>query len=100
MSVPDRRSAEGRGGVDRPRHGTADTAIQATGLSAGFGGREVLQDVSLTLKAGESADYVLGSTRRGYLVPAVGDIEVNGVRTSELVPDLDAVRSRLATVES
>jgi ABC-type branched-subunit amino acid transport system ATPase component len=39
--------------VDRPRHDTADTAIQATGLSAGFGGREVLQDVSLTLKAGE-----------------------------------------------
>ena len=31
----------------------SDTAIQATGLSAGFGGREVLQDVSLTLKAGE-----------------------------------------------
>lgn len=28
-------------------------AIQATGLSAGFGGREVLQDVSLTLKDGE-----------------------------------------------
>ena len=28
-------------------------AIEAVGLSAGYGGREVLQDVSLTLKAGE-----------------------------------------------
>jgi redox-sensitive bicupin YhaK (pirin superfamily) len=36
--------------------------------------------VAATLKAGESADYPLGSARRGYLVPAVGDIEVNGVR--------------------
>ncbi|MBP0462735.1 ABC transporter ATP-binding protein [Roseomonas sp. PWR1] len=31
----------------------SDTALEALGLSAGFGGREVLQDVSLTLKAGE-----------------------------------------------
>jgi ABC-type branched-subunit amino acid transport system ATPase component len=31
----------------------AAPAIEARGLSAGYGGREVLQDVSLTLKAGE-----------------------------------------------
>jgi ABC-type branched-subunit amino acid transport system ATPase component len=31
----------------------SDFAIQALGLSAGYGGREVLQDVSLSLKAGE-----------------------------------------------
>jgi branched-chain amino acid transport system ATP-binding protein len=31
----------------------SDIALQAIGLSAGFGGREVLQDVSLTLNAGE-----------------------------------------------
>ena len=31
----------------------SDTAIQAQGLSADYGGREVLQDVSLSLKAGE-----------------------------------------------
>ena len=36
--------------------------------------------VGATLKAGESADYALGTTRRGYLVPAKGEIEVNGVR--------------------
>jgi redox-sensitive bicupin YhaK (pirin superfamily) len=33
-----------------------------------------------TLKAGESADYPLGAARRGYLVPAVGEVEINGVR--------------------
>ena len=36
--------------------------------------------VGATLKAGESADYPLGAARRGYLVPAKGEIEVNGVR--------------------
>jgi hypothetical protein len=33
-----------------------------------------------TLKAGETTDYPLGENRRGYLVPAKGAIEVNGVR--------------------
>lgn len=36
--------------------------------------------VGATLKAGESVDYPLGAARRGYLVPAVGEIEVNGQR--------------------
>ncbi|MES2860349.1 MAG: pirin family protein [Pseudomonadota bacterium] len=36
--------------------------------------------VAATLKAGESATYSLGATRRGYLVPAIGEVEVNGVR--------------------
>jgi quercetin 2,3-dioxygenase len=36
--------------------------------------------VGATLKAGESADYALGTSRRGYLVPAKGAVEVNGVR--------------------
>ncbi len=36
--------------------------------------------VGATIKAGETADYPLGGTRRGYLVPATGSIEVNGVR--------------------
>ena len=31
-----------------------------------------------TLKAGESLTYDLGSGRRAYLVPAVGEVEVNG----------------------
>jgi quercetin 2,3-dioxygenase len=33
-----------------------------------------------TLKAGESVDYALGKSRHGYLVPAKGAVEINGVR--------------------
>jgi redox-sensitive bicupin YhaK (pirin superfamily) len=33
-----------------------------------------------TLKAGESVTYALGEHRHAYLVPAVGEVEVNGVR--------------------
>ncbi|MSP50583.1 MAG: pirin family protein [Alphaproteobacteria bacterium] len=33
-----------------------------------------------TLKAGETATYPLGADRHGYLVPAFGRVEVNGVR--------------------
>lgn len=32
------------------------------------------------LRAGESVDYPLGRERHGYLVPAKGAVEVNGVR--------------------
>jgi len=32
-----------------------------------------------TLKAGETAEYALGERRYGYLVPAKGSVEVNGV---------------------
>jgi redox-sensitive bicupin YhaK (pirin superfamily) len=32
-----------------------------------------------TLKAGDTAEYPLGKTRHGYLVPAKGSVEVNGV---------------------
>lgn len=33
-----------------------------------------------TLRAGETAEYVLGAGRHAYLVPAAGSVEVNGVR--------------------
>ena len=33
-----------------------------------------------TLKAGETTTYALGKDRSGYLVPAVGSVEVNGVK--------------------
>ncbi len=36
--------------------------------------------VGATLKAGETAEYPLGAARHGYLVPAKGSVEVNGVR--------------------
>ena len=32
-----------------------------------------------TLKAGETAEYALGKKRHGYLVPAKGSVEVNGM---------------------
>jgi redox-sensitive bicupin YhaK (pirin superfamily) len=36
--------------------------------------------VGATIKAGETAEYDLGTGRHAYLVPAVGAVEVNGVR--------------------
>jgi len=36
--------------------------------------------VAATLKAGETAEYSLGSDRRGYLVPATGAVEIDGQR--------------------
>jgi len=36
-----------------------------------------------TLKAGETAEYVLAEGRLAYLVPAIGSVEVNGVHIGE-----------------
>jgi redox-sensitive bicupin YhaK (pirin superfamily) len=36
--------------------------------------------VGATLKAGETATYLLGRDRRAYLVPAIGAVEIEGVR--------------------
>jgi len=56
-------------------------------LASGFQGdgdalpiRTDARVLGATLKAGESADYALGADRHGYLVPATGAVEVNGVR--------------------
>ena len=38
--------------------------------------------LATTLKAGETAEYALGEKRYGYLVPASGSVEVNGVRAN------------------
>ena len=38
--------------------------------------------VAATVKAGESVSYALGAGRNGYLVPATGAVEVNGVRAN------------------
>ncbi|MDP3405449.1 MAG: pirin family protein [Brevundimonas sp.] len=63
-----------------------DRAGQFVVLASGFEGdtdalpiRTNARVVGATLKAGESATYPLGATRRGYLVPAIGEVEVNGV---------------------
>jgi quercetin 2,3-dioxygenase len=48
-----------------------------------------------TLKKGESAEYAIGASRRGYLVPATGRVEVNGVeidaRDGAAINDIDVV---------
>ncbi|MCG5238310.1 pirin family protein [Azospirillum doebereinerae] len=38
--------------------------------------------VGATLKAGETAEYALGTDRRAYLVPASGLVEIDGVRVN------------------
>ena len=49
-----------------------------------------------TLKAGQQAEYRLGKERHGYLVPATGRIEVNGVkleaRDGAAIEDVDMLR--------
>ncbi len=48
-----------------------------------------------TLKAGEKAEYAIGAGRHGYLVPATGAVEVNGVRVDArdgaAIADVDTV---------
>lgn len=52
--------------------------------------------VAATLRAGESADYPLGKNRRGYLVPATGAVEIEGVRVNTrdgaAISDVDTLR--------
>lgn len=63
-----------------------DRAGQFVTLASGVAGDEDAlpirtngRVVAATLKAGETATYPLGAERFGYLVPATGSIEVNGV---------------------
>jgi redox-sensitive bicupin YhaK (pirin superfamily) len=55
-------------------------------LASGFGTdadalpiRAEARVLGATLKAGATAEYTLGKGRHGYLVPAEGEVEVNGV---------------------
>jgi hypothetical protein len=55
-------------------------------LASGFDGdtealpiRAEARVLGATLKAGETAEYRLGTARHAYLVPATGRIEVNGI---------------------
>jgi redox-sensitive bicupin YhaK (pirin superfamily) len=38
--------------------------------------------VGATIKAGETVEYPLGKDRKGYLVPATGAVEIDGVRVN------------------
>jgi redox-sensitive bicupin YhaK (pirin superfamily) len=64
-----------------------DRAGRFVTLASGFGedadALQIRTDARVagaTLKAGETAEYPLGRGRHAYLVPAVGAVEVNGVR--------------------
>ena len=81
---------EQRGGP--PAWGTrpfpkADRAGRFVPLASGLPGdpealriRTGARVAGATLRAGESAEYALGAGRHAYLVPAVGSVDVNGVR--------------------
>ena len=51
-----------------------------------------------TLKAGATTEYKLGATRHGYLVPALGKVEVNGVtldaRDGAAIKDVEVLTIR------
>jgi redox-sensitive bicupin YhaK (pirin superfamily) len=63
-----------------------DRAGQFVTLASGLGDTDALpirtdaRVAGATLKAGETTEYALGEGRYAYLVPAVGAIEVNGLR--------------------
>ena len=52
--------------------------------------------VGATLRAGETAEYLLGKDRKAYLVPATGAIQIDDVRVNACdgaaISDLDVVR--------
>ncbi|WP_206240610.1 pirin family protein [Novosphingobium terrae] len=52
--------------------------------------------VAATLKAGETAEYPLGKDRRGYLVPAIGAVQIDdirvGTRDGAAIKDVDVLK--------
>jgi quercetin 2,3-dioxygenase len=85
---PTRRGGQpGWGAKPFPR---GDRSGRFVTLASGFDGdadalpiRADARVLGATLKAGESATYAIGKARAGYLVPAAGSVEVNGVRIDE-----------------
>lgn len=82
------RSGEKPGWGARP-FPKGDRAGQFVVLASGFAEdsdalpiRTDARVVGASLKAGETAEYPLGMDRRGYLVPATGAIEINGLRVN------------------
>ncbi len=83
--IPDARGgAPTWGSKPFPR---GDRAGQFVTLASGIEGDEDALPIradarvlGLTLAAGETAEYAFGDNRFGYLVPAKGAVEVNGVR--------------------
>ncbi|MDB5816312.1 MAG: putative Pirin family protein [Rhodocyclales bacterium] len=58
-------------------------AVLASGFSSDEDALPIRVDarvLGVTLTAGQTVEYALGAKRQAYLVPAVGEIEANGVR--------------------
>jgi redox-sensitive bicupin YhaK (pirin superfamily) len=65
----------------------SDRSGKFVALASGFAGdddalpiRAEARVLGATLQAGDTAEYRFGTKRHGYLVPAQGSVEVNGVR--------------------
>lgn len=52
--------------------------------------------VGATIRAGETIEYPIGKDRRGYLVPATGAVEIDGIRVNArdgaAIKELDVIR--------
>jgi redox-sensitive bicupin YhaK (pirin superfamily) len=100
---PDRRGgAPGWGARPFPKD---DRAGRFVVLASGDAGdaealpiRTDARVLGATLKAGQEVDYPLGAGRHGYLVPAVGAVEIDGVRVGTrdgaAITGLDTLRVR------
>ncbi len=99
--IPDGRGqAPSWGAKPFPR---GDRSGQFVALASGLPGdddalpiRTNARVLGATLKAGESAEYRLGRDRRGYLVTASGEVEIDGVplaaRDGAAIRDVDSFR--------
>ncbi|RRS04701.1 pirin family protein [Aquabacterium soli] len=99
--IPDgERAAPSWGAKPFPK---GDRSGQFVALASGLPGDEdalpIRTDARVlgaTLKAGETAEYTIGKGRRGYLVPAAGEVEVDGVRLNArdgaAIADVDTIR--------
>jgi quercetin 2,3-dioxygenase len=83
----------------------ADRSGRLVTLASGFandnGALPIRADARVlgaTLKAGETVDYTFGNGRHGYLVPATGAVELNGVRIDArdgaAISDVDTLKIR------
>jgi quercetin 2,3-dioxygenase len=101
--IPNRRGEKPNWGAKPFPKG--DRAGQFVVLASGFDNdndalpiRTDARVVGATLRAGEVAEYPLGKDRRGYLVPATGAVEIDGVqintRDGAAIKDVEIVRVR------
>lgn len=81
----------------------ADRSGQFVTLASGFENdadalkiRAKARVVGASLKAGETVEYAFGADRRGYLVPALGAVEIDGLRVNArdgaAIKDLEIIK--------